>query len=157
MARAMKWFTTLRGDQALTDGAQISFDLLAGVDQANKKGATVTRLIISMWIRNDTQQTFKVMDAGVAWVNSDAVAAAALPDPGDEADRADWLLRYRMTNQMDATTSGSQQIEDRHFDIRSQRICRSERDELRLVLEDSGLGNGGLFVTFGARVLLRLP
>ena len=157
MPRTLKWFTTLRNDQALTDGAQIEIDLLADLDVANRKGSTVTRLIIDQWIRNDTQQTFKICDTGILWLNGDAFTAGAVPDPGDESDRADWMVRFRMTNQMDATTSGSQQIEDKHLDLRAQRICRAERDQLIWVCEDSGSGTGGLFVTFAIRVLLRLP
>jgi len=154
----MKWFTTLRNNQALADGLALDFPLLADAQQANRRGSTVTRIIIDQWVRNDVQQTFKIADFGIVWAHSQAVATtAALPDPGLEDDRADWLVRFRMVNQMDATTSGTQQIAHKMMDIRSQRICRSDEDELTYIMKDSGSGNGGLFVTFSIRVLLKLP
>ena len=157
MPRAVKWFTTLGNRQALASGSQNDFNLLAAVSQANMKGSTVTRMIVDMWVDADTASSHKIMDFGILWLDGDAVAANVLPDTDVETERADYILRSRMVLSAHNVNTEVREGAFRHYDIRAQRICRADTDQLTLVVDlDSGT-TGGLFLDFMIRVLIRLP
>jgi len=155
--RTVKWFTTLRTDQVLASGLQTTFDLLAGVAVANRKGSTVTRFLLDIWMTPDTINSRKAIDFGTVWVDSDAVVAGAFPDADVETEKVDWLMRSRMVVLGPNAGSIFLQPPMRSYDIRSQRICRADNDELRLICDINAITTGGVFITFISRVLLRLP
>jgi len=156
-ARAVKWFTTIRQAQALVDGGQITFDLLSALSQANAKGSTVTRMIMDLVTRADTLSSTKATDFGVVWMHADAVAAGAFPDADDEGERVDWLVRGQMITEPPALGSEFGGAGRKSMDLRTQRICRADDDQLRLIFDDPGLGSGGVFVDLMVRTLVKLP
>ncbi len=155
--RVFKWFTHLRISQALADNSQLTFNLLDDMSVADMEGSTVTRQLIDFWVRNDTTNYQKVMDWGIVWVDQDAASAGAFPDADDEDERVDWLSRGRMVKMIDTTTGNGKLLEHKHVDSRSQRVCRSENDQLTLILNSDTNGTGGLFVTYSVRTLMRMP
>ena len=154
--RQLKWFTTLRISQALADNSQLQFNLQADQAASQTANSTVTRILLDLWCRNDVVSNQKVLDWGIAYVSSEAVNAGAFPDADDEDERIDWLGRGRMVAITDVLGKPDN-LMHRFYDLRAQRINRSEFDSLRLILNSDSNGTGGLFVTFSARCLIRMP
>ena len=154
--RAMEWFDTILVDLVLADGGALQVDLSAGVPESLRKGATVTRIVGQLYPRNDTANTVKVIPWGVAFVNSDAVAASAFPDPSDVADRADWLARGVMLSSNGSDLFAAVGPNRHEFDLRAQRVCRSEQDLLHIMFEENGTFAGGSFISGMIRVLMKL-
>ena len=154
--RTLKWFTALRSHQALASAGQTSFPLLAGLPVETAKGATITRMILDMWVLPDTINVVKVMDYGVVFINEDAVAAAAFPETDNEGERPDYIHRGRVFIAANALNLPNP-AGIVHKDLRAQRICRSEEDDLRLICDLDSVAAGGVFITFMSRILIRLP
>ena len=157
MPRAMKWFTTLRDQQALPDAGQVNFNLSASIGQSNIKGSTITRLIIDLWTAADTLGATKITDWGIAILNTDAVVAGAFPDADNENEKIDWLVRGRLVTEPPRTGSEFGQHGRQTLDIRSARIIRAEDTQVHLVADDPGAGGGGVFLSLMVRMLLKLP
>ena len=154
--RELKWFTTLRQHVAIASAGNLRVPILGGIEIANMKGSTVTRIIADFWARTDTLNTFKVWDFGILWYPTAAVDSNAYPDLAVEEENYDWLLRSRMFVPGGNTGQNTVVVEKR-FDNRSGRICRSEQDQLMLVSDLNSTFSGGIFLTFIIRVLMRLP
>jgi len=154
--RTLKWFTRLQTLVALADNAQLTFNLLNDMSVADMEGSTVTRMLMEIWIRNDVAGNQKTMDWGILWVDEDAVAAGAVPDADDEDERADWIGRGRMSAVTDVLLKPDA-LFHAAYDLRSQRICRTEQDQLTLILDMDSNGAGGVFVSFIVRTLMRMP
>ena len=151
--RALKWYTTIARDQPIAAGAQANHGILGTLDVGVHKGATVTRILGRVEMGTDTLVTDGFLSFGAIILNTDAVIAGALPDPQTAADNADWLFRDELHTRMSSLSDGSQ-LARGVYDIRSQRILRSEQDVLHLVVAASGVG---LEYNIFIRVLLRLP
>ena len=154
--RVLKWFTTLRNLQAIADNSFQTFNLLEDMSVADEEGSTVTRILLEMWAYNDTANNAKTMDWGIVFVNSDAVAVSAFPDADDEDERVDWLGRGRLFVITDTLNKG-EAVSHAMYDLRAQRIHRVENEQLRLVCDLDLNGTGGIWLTFIARVLMRMP
>jgi len=156
MARQLKWYTTLLDEQAIVSGGQKHYDILPDLEQANAKGATVTRMVLKLWGIGDTGNSRKITDYGVLWVSGDAFTASAVPELDDQSERPDFLFRGRMYI-VGNVPSEVQQVAQVSHDVRSQRICRTDDDKLTLVVDLNAITAGGIFLTIFARVLVRLP
>ena len=154
--RLVKWFTTLRQLQALADNSQLTFDLLTDLAASQTQGSTITRILMSIWIRNDVVSNEKTMDWGIVLVDGEAAVAGAFPDADVEDERVDWMGRGRMH----AYTSSLFVVQPHTMmerDLGASRVIRNEFQQLRLILNSDTNGTGGLFVTFITRVLVRMP
>ncbi len=154
--RTVKWFTTKDIDQALLDAATDNFTLSTGLAAANKKGATVTRLIVDLNARTDTLGSIKHLYWGIVLI-ADGFTTATLPDPEVEGDRADWMVRGVMHTGAPALGTEFGAAAQINLDIRSQRRIPTEDFSLQLIISDSGAGAGGLLFTHLTRTLVRLP
>ena len=156
--RPMQWYTSTQGFSTIADGATTSLLLYnaATLGTRNIKGATMTRLIIDLTIRADSVAQLAVVFWGIVVMNADAAAAAAFPDPEDMSDRAGWMVRGK-SQTIQASLSDASQWDRRRMDIRSQRVLRTEEDELRLIVHNSS--GSGVVAQWGPfiRVLARLP
>jgi len=155
--RAVKWFTTMFTDQAIASAGILPITLLDAVDQANMKGSTVTRMIIDIWGQADVLSARKRLDIGIIWIDTDAVIASALPDPEVESERADWLFRGTEFYVGTSSTPANARMWPRSWDIRSQRKCTSDLDQLMLIAKVNAITSGGILFSGTVRVLLRLP
>ena len=152
--RLTKWFTTLRAEQAIAINGQLTFPLLADLSASQTEGATITRILLSMWARNDTVGGAKRLDWGIVLLDGEAVSAGAFPDTDDEDERVDWMARGRMHA---ATAVLFENTSHTERDLGASRIIRDEFKSLRLIMDTDGVAAGGLFVTFFTRVLVRMP
>ena len=156
MPRAMKWYTSMFNTTAIVNNGTFRRSMLPGIPESLRKGSTVTRILMTLWIANDTASTIKRLDLGIGWIDEDAFNAAAFPDPEDENERFDWIFRDSLVQGRD---SGGNQGDQKYqkYDLRSQRICRAENDLLVLMGKLDGVDTGGVFFSGLTRVLLRLP
>ena len=153
MARELKWSTTIDNDNALASGSQTNIALLSNLDAANRRGSTITRIILRVTMYTDTVTTDGFLAFGIILLNNDAVAAGAFPDPNDAADNADWIMRDVLTTRMQSVSDGSQAARG-NYDLRAQRLTRSAQDILHMVVNADGVG---LEFHVYARILVRLP
>ena len=157
MARPMQWFTRVQRPVVQLTGSQGDFILYnsLSLSAAATKGATVTRLIIDLIFRAESLAQFNEVAWGITTVNADASAAGALPDSDDDTDRAGWLVRGREYNIQDSLSDASQWTRVK-MDIRSQRVLRSEQDELHLIVNNHATGFSVIWSAF-IRTLMKLP
>ncbi len=155
--RQFEWFTTRNNGQTLASDAQGGFGLYnAGAVGARFiKGATVTRMLIDLRLRAESVAQLVEVAYGIVVMNSDAVAAGGFPDADDLSDRADWLVRGRLQT-IQASLSDSSQWDRVRLDIRTQRILRSEEDEVRMVFDANSSGFT-LVIDAYVRLLMRMP
>lgn len=154
--RETEWFSQFVPWTALAGDAQTNQTLYNAVTHGLRfiKGATVTRIILDMYLRavvvsEDTQLFF-----GILVMNADARAAGAFPEADDMTDRPDWMIRGVLQNRF--TVAITTQLSTlKEYDLRAQRVLRSEEDELQLIL-DNGNANALSFSLF-IRVLMKLP
>ena len=156
--RPFEWYSSRQGAfVTLASGAQTNLLLYNAISLGvrNIKGATITRIIGQLKLRADSLAQNVDLHYGIVVVNADARAAGAFPDPDDLSDRPDWMVRGLLQT-VQASLSDSTQWDVAKFDLRAQRILRSEEDELHLILT---AGATGFILEWSAffRVLVRLP
>jgi len=155
--RAMKWYTSIFNNTAIVNGGTFRRSLLPGIPDALRKGSTVTRILLSLWMENDTFTTLKRLDLGIGWIDEDAFNASAFPDPEDENERFDWIFRDSIVEGIGPSGTNSKDVRVTRYDLRSQRICRAENDLLIIMGKLDTVNTGGVFFSGLTRVLLRLP
>ena len=157
MPRPMQWVDSEARFGALAANAQSnlllynSLSLTAGL----VKGATITRMIVDVTGRAGSVAQINYLFWGITVVNADARSAGAFPDSDDMGETAGWLARGRLVVMADSISDASQFVHAR-LDLRSQRILRSEKDELHLIVDN---GSSSFVVDWAAmiRVLVKLP
>jgi len=156
MPRGFRWVTRIRTGVVIASGNQVCSDLLVPYTTIvdNLKGYTVTRILLKLFIVPDTANQQTVTSWGIAVINADAAAASAFPDADIEGDNVRWLMRDMALNRMTDLNDKSQIVE-KSYDLRAQALFRSDQDELHLIMDNSS--GGGVFHSFIARVLLRMP
>ena len=156
--RQVMWITREQIVTNLASGAITNLGLYSiGIHGGTlfKKGSTITRMLVDLIVSPDAVAQRVRLYWGIVVVNADARAAGAFPDPEDVTDRPSWLVRGRAEVMADSISDASQwkRIE---LDLRSQRIMRSEEDELQLILSAA---TTGFVLNFSAfiRILVRMP
>ena len=152
--RALEWFTTIQEPTQLIGNVQATVNLTSGLSTTLRKACTVTRVVGWIQFASDSVAQRNVLYYGIQWLDADAVAAGAVPDPAQAGDRSDWLIRGYMQGIQSDLSDNSQESVDK-IDNRSQRICRAESDQLTLIFENgtSTILNYSYFI----RALIRLP
>ena len=133
---------------------QACVDFLVNLADANKKGATITRIIMSLTVRPALENVQSEIYFGIAAVNADAAAALVFPDPDVETDNVRWLVRGGGPNESNADTLFSSW---RHyeFDLRAQLRYRSEQEETHFILNQNA--GGDMFFWLMTRILVKHP
>ena len=157
MARPMQWVSRSTGFLSLAPLTLTNFILYnsLSISSAAVKGATVTRMIVDLTFKNNALAQNNDAYWGIVPVNADASAAGGFPDPKDMTDRASWLVRGREQFNADSLSDYAQWVRVRQ-DLRSQRILRSEQDELHLLVENADGADTFQWAAF-IRVLMKLP
>ncbi len=100
MARTPFWGDALIGS-SLGSGAQLVIDLLGNLSEDERRGITVVRQIIGLWmtpIPTSGVVGSMFVDVGIGVASEDAIIAGAVPDPNIGQDRParGWLFRDRV-------------------------------------------------------------
>ena len=153
--RTLKWVNVEKPFTNLAAGAQDNLLIYneAVLGQLSVKGTTVTRLLLDLKIRSDSLAQLNLLHYGITTVNADARAAGAFPDANDMTDRASWLVRGKLENQMTAQDTSQWTMIER--DLRAQRVFRNEEEELHLIIRNStsNILSWSVFI----RVLMKMP
>ena len=158
VVRQTEWYEDFRDFTPLVQGTSDVVRIRAAVDEgaANLKGSTVTRLIGWVAVVPTVLASVSSCAWGIIVGNSDARVVGALPNPEDISDRADWMVRDRMLVNSNSLSDSSQWAR-RSFDLRAQRVMRSEEDELCFVIHASATNNNTMNYAVYIRALLLLP
>jgi len=157
MARTLEWYSKDQPFIAIASAGQGVQRLYSAVDEGRTvvKDATVTRLIVDIKLRADAVGQIVRLWWGIVIVSTEARQASALPDADDMSDRHDWLVRGRLDT-IQLSLSDSSQWASRSYDLRTQRVLRSEESELVLVVDAGSDGFTMNWSTF-VRTLIRHP
>ena len=156
-SRPLEWYTKDQSFTAIASAAQSADTLYsaAGEGVSFIKGATVTRMIIDVFLRAGSVAQLCRLFWGITIVSAEATAASAFPDVDDLTDRHDWLVRGRLMTIQDSLSDSSQW--DRvHLDLRTQRVIRSEESELMFIV-DAGSDGFAMEWAHFIRTLIRKP
>ena len=131
--RGVFWDDTVI-DKTLAAGNQTTDSLMQGVPEDERKGITLTRLIIELWLNCLTVGTGITYAAGIYVVEDDAFAAGAMAEPGDVADDAGWVWRVLQIPVFTAEVNDFSQVTHvGPLDLRAQRKLPGEDYSLVLI------------------------
>ena len=118
--RGVFWDDTLI-NKVLAPGNNTQDSLDQGVPEDEKKGMTLTRLLVNITITQVTSGTGGVYAAGIYLAEEDAFAAVAIPEPEVVGDDAGWVWRVLQVPVFASTTTDFAQARRFELDIRAQR------------------------------------
>jgi len=155
--RETEWFTLQRAFADLAPDGQTNETLFNAISIGGRfiKGTTITRMIIDMTFRNQTAAQDNIATWGILVMNADARAAGAFPEADDVSDRAGWMIRAQELFNAVAVASSSD-WKRTFVDLKSQRLLRTEEDELQLIIDNR---SGSFTFAWAAyiRVLVKWP
>ena len=152
MPRMLRWHETIVNTAALAGGVQTSHDLCATLESSERRQATVTRMILDIWMHPEALTVVHKLYYGVTMLALEQVVAGALPE-ADGIEESSWLVHGVLYTRSENLSNSSRDDHVR-LDIRSQRIFRARTDVLHLVLDNQP--NAISYEVF-ARVLVRTP
>ena len=153
--RQTSWFDHISPIKTLASGATESLDLSDAMTESDKRGATVTRILLTIYVRPVLVDLSQRWFYGITMMSRDSVVAGALPDPEVASDQPGWMLRdFRAVLTHDA--EHAQAIQHMTYDLRAQRRFTGPSNELEFVSKN--LAGGGTSVEYAilSRVLCRL-
>jgi len=120
-------------DMQVASGAQTVLDLVSNIDEDERAGWTLTRLIFCYDLSPIIQGVAlgaQVVDIGIGIFSLEAVAAGALPDPATETDYpvTPWLYRCRH-RVLDDTVEGHPP-QSFYRDLKAQRRVRRSQPSI---------------------------
>ena len=154
-AREVRWFQTHADAQTVTSGGQANVEVLQALSVDQRKGATVTRIILELVLGVAQIDTKCNLKWGIVSLTEDANTAGAFPDADAALDLADWLVRGASIIKMSDVDDGSQFVRVSK-DYRAQRILRGATDETHFIIDQNTSGatvNWDLWT----RILVKLP
>ena len=152
--RQVEWFDSFINANVPVSGGLVTFNLSAGLDPGDTKGATVTRIILDFSLG----QTSRGFDAaahssmGIYVVESDAAAAGAFSDVEDGNEQPGWLWRTRRRFDVPSGEGKPPWMWVKE-DIKAQRKFLGEDFQLTLMLNNNGVST--LDVDGIVRVLIK--
>ncbi len=93
----MEWYDRISGIVSLASGGQDEYDLLTNMDVKDSKGATITRIVLTLDIRASTVNVYNEVFLGLTCWPQEAFLAGIMPEADDEDDNgAGWMYRGRL-------------------------------------------------------------
>ena len=150
--RPTQWFDARVVDEVVLTGAVHIVELLDLMDDAVKRGSTVTRTLLHLTLRPESVAQLSIVMFGVAWVDNDARAAGVLPDLNTDVVETDWLVKGQRTVHGNVLSFNTYMVVD--LDLRGQRVCQTANDNLLLLVHNTT----GFTIRYDglARVLMKL-
>ena len=146
--RSTSWVEREIDVDGLVSGNQDLTQFTVNLALDERKDATVTRMLVQMRYRLTGVGTLGVTHQGIVLANSDAIAAATLPDPEIESDEPGWL--WRNAYEIEQTDNPAFRLQ---LDLHGQRKLRGDDEVLVMITEY--VGTGTLVVTGWARTLVK--
>ena len=102
--RALVWYDQFIDIPGLPLDTSSSRTFAVQMPDSLRKGATLVRTIVDLMAGLSVAGTGGMLAMGIVITNDDALAAAALPNPEDDADQPGWLWRVRKSVFTNITT-----------------------------------------------------
>ncbi len=129
--RAVEWFDTIF-DQTLPVSTNTVIVLSNGIVDDEKKGMTLIRTLVDLKFTPTTADTATRLSVGFFFIEADALAAPALPDPATADEQPGWFYRWAHVCNIDSTSVSR----DRAVaDIKAMRKFRAEDYDIVMVAE----------------------
>ncbi len=154
--RGVYWEDTII-DQTLGANSQFGQSLDAGIPEDEKKGVTVTRILLEIDVVAVTAGTGGIFSAGIAIVQDDASAALSFPDPDSVGDDPGWLWRVARQGVFNNDPNDFSQARHYKLDLRAQRKYVGEDYSLMLIGMNLAGVASSLNVDGSLRVLYKRP
>ena len=148
--------------ETLTSGATGTHELMQNVSDPEKRGCTLVRCIINLWLVPNVPgqvEGLQQLWIGISLVSDDAFVAGALPDVDDVADypMGGWLLRRTVVTQDMVANASNRVVTAVDLDLRAQR----KMDRSTMVMSFLNQNRGGTPFTVRlvglVRCLYKLP
>ena len=156
--RGLTWVDHIAINQGatLTPGNLNNQNLTANLIDADRRGATVTRVLLTVSFRVSLIDTGTVAFYGVCMVHEDVAAGGVgIPDPAEDTDQPGWLMRD-MARLTVSDLEDQAQVVTIRADLRAQRKFRGVSENLHLVVENWSAGVASFNFDVLSRVLVRL-
>ena len=153
--RQLRWFQTHADAQNVTSGGQSANQLLSALTVDQRKGATITRILMHLVLEAQAIDTSGLVKYGICSMSEDAVTASAFPDADAALDLTDWLIRGAAVIRMSDTDDGAQLVRIEK-DFRAQRVLRGATDETHFIIDQNTSGMSIVYHLY-TRILVRLP
>ena len=150
--RPLGWFDYSAENQTLTSNTQVAVITSSDMTDADKRGGTVTRLLVTVHIRPSLINLGQMVTYGMALVHEDQTN---YPDPQVSTDQPGWLFKDQIRVIMSDLEDGSQ-IRRQMYDIRSQRKFRGPSDLVRFIIFNNAGGGSSIVWDVFIRMLCRL-
>ena len=153
--RGVTWFDNSSVAQALPSGSQNNHDLSVNMTASDKRGCTVTRILLTLAMRPTLLDLENFLFYGIVMVSEDAAIAAAYPDPDISTDEPGWMLRdFRSIMTHDLNDPAS--IVTVTYDLRAQRKFTGASNSLRFLITNVAGGGTAASYSLLSRVLCRM-
>ena len=152
--RAVEWFD-FHVNQTLAAASQMVLTLDANLGNDVKKGATIVRCLLDLWIMPVTADTGGTAGMGLAIFNDEALAASAVADTDAADDRTAWLWKVFFPFFTTNVSDKSQSVRFKE-DLRGMRKYPSEDHSLALI-GDNATGTTSFNIDGLVRFLVKKP
>ena len=149
--RAVEWFDVDMSFSVASAG-QESRALTVSMLDSQKKGATIVRTVLDLWLISTVLNARVEIVFGVVLINDDAFASSALPDPSDPSDQPGWMWRQKVIIAGDA--SNTDETVHVHVDSPAKRKFPGEEHQQLLIIDSQ---TGAFDVECWGRVLVMKP
>ena len=147
--RASEWFTTIV-NETIESTDQELIDVGALVLNDEKKGMTIVRALVDLTLVLVAAGTGGNLAMGLLMVGTEALAALAVPDADQAADKG-WMWRTQQVVSSSLANDRSQHVRIVQ-DLKSRRRFRSDDDEVILVF-NAGTLSGAINIDGTIRLL----
>ena len=134
--RQTEWYDTdVNVSVPISGQATVQLDVNLVSDE--KKGATITRVLVSLIVFPSAVNLSSRVHMGIVLIEQDAVSAGAFPDVDQMDDQPGWMWRHMMSVRTE-NVSVRRSYQLVQADIRAQRKYIGEDYQLRLIIDENG-------------------
>ena len=133
--RAVEWFD-FHVNQTVSSGSQNGVQCDINLGSSEKKGATIVRTLVDLWVMPTATGTGGTGGMGLAMINSEAAAASAFPDMDSPDDQIGFLWRTFFPFFTSDANDFAQAVRFKE-DLRGMRKYPAEDFELTLIMDNA--------------------
>ena len=140
--RQMAWFDKLAEEQSVAAGGTVGLQLDSDMIDADKRGCTVARVIMTLHVRPTLIDLGQMCTFGITMVHEDVTN---LPDPEAGTDQPGWIVRDQIRVIAHDLEDGVTAITRVTYDLRASRKYPTASNELLLIVHNN-LGGGSAII-----------
>ena len=133
--RAVQWFD-FHVNQTVSSGSQNVLTVDSNLGEAEKKGCTLIRTLLDLWVMPTTTGTGGTAGMGLAILHEEGIAASAVPDTDVSDDRGAWLWKVFFPFFTSDLNDQAQAVRFKE-DLRGMRKYPTEDHDLVLIMDNA--------------------